>query len=94
MDVVFEKARESKFREQEELTDTEPTIAQMLAAEGEARGLRHALQQVLQIRFGEIPEEIDAAIASADVETLDRWHSRALTATTIDETGILTAPAG
>jgi hypothetical protein len=36
---------------------------------------------------------MDAAIAGADVATLDRWFTHALTASTIEETGILTTPA-
>jgi hypothetical protein len=93
MDVVFEKVRDSKFREKEEISDTGPTLWEQMQAEGEARGLRHALQQVLQVRFGAIPEEIETAIAGANVQTLDRWFARALTATTLDETGISAGPA-
>jgi hypothetical protein len=94
MEVVFEKARKSKFREKEEFADAGPTIAQQIAAEGEARGeargVRSALRRVLETRFEEIPAEIDDALAGADVGTLDCWLTRALTATTLDETGILT----
>ncbi len=45
---------------------------------GEARGLSRSLLRVVERRFGAVPEALRARIASADMETLERWIDRAI----------------
>jgi len=58
-------------------------------AEGEALGLRGALQTALETRFGAISPRVRAALATADLDTLDGWFRRALTAESMEEVGIV-----
>lgn len=52
-------------------------------AEGEAKGKREFLLRVLGLRFGPLPEEIEARLAVASLEQLDRWVDRVVTARSI-----------
>jgi hypothetical protein len=95
-----EKARASKFREREEVARMGKTMAQVVAeraeargeargrADGEARGLRRALEGLLASRFGDLEPGIAAALAAADLDTLDQWFRHALGAETLAEIGI------
>lgn len=49
-------------------------------AEGRAQGQAEALRKLLAIKFGELPPEIDAQIASATPDQLDRYLERLLAA--------------
>lgn len=54
--------------------------------EGEARGEVKALLTVLSARGFDVPDEVRARVTGcADVDQLDKWISRAATATSIDE---------
>ena len=53
---------------------------------GMRKGMRQALHIVLVTRFGAIPENAQARIKTADLETLQRWHSRAIVVDSLDET--------
>jgi hypothetical protein len=49
-------------------------------ARGEARGKAEALLKLLFHRFGELPQDVEATVRKADVQTLDRWFLRILEA--------------
>ena len=53
-------------------------------AEGRAEGRAAALTQVLTSRFGVLPDAVVERVAAADVDTLDGWLKRVLTAATLD----------
>ena len=55
-------------------------------AEGKAEGERRALNLILTRRFGPIPPAIDARIAAASLDTLERWIGQAVVADTLDAT--------
>jgi hypothetical protein len=52
--------------------------------QGLARGRRQTLEKVMTLRFGPLPEAVTARIHAADVEVLDRWLERVLTADSSD----------
>jgi hypothetical protein len=98
--MIEEHARASKFRVRDEVAQMGKTMAQLVEergeargraegeARGEARGLRRALEAVLSTRFGPLPPEIEAAVATADLDTLDAWLRRAARAERLAEVGI------
>jgi len=43
---------------------------------------------VLTARFGALPAEVETALATASVETMNDWLRRAATAATLEEVGI------
>lgn len=73
------------------------TIAQYLEAKGYRRGSRKgrvqgreegfrlALRQVLVRRFKKVPPASEAKIATGDVDTLQAWLDRALTARSLKQ---------
>jgi hypothetical protein len=64
------------------------TTAEMLRAEGEARGevrgRAEALMQLLTLKFGPLPEAARGAVHAASIEELETWTARVLTADTVD----------
>jgi hypothetical protein len=108
--LIMEQARSSKFRVQEEIERMGKTMAQVVEeraeargraegeahgeARGEARGLRRALATVLESRFGPLPAEVEATLASADLDTLDGWLRRAMQAESLAELGVLPEEPG
>jgi hypothetical protein len=81
------------------------TIAEALRDEGRAEGLAqgraeeavHSRQQMLlrllRIRFRKVPKKVEGVIlATTDVTQLDGWVDQVLTAQTLDDLGIGTAP--
>jgi hypothetical protein len=55
-------------------------------AKGEAKGRAHALLTVLATRGVEVPEPArERIVACADLEVLDRWLARAVSAMSVDE---------
>jgi antitoxin component HigA of HigAB toxin-antitoxin module len=52
---------------------------------GVRKGEARVLLTQLQLKFGEVPDSVRAAIDEADAETLLRWSTQVLTATTFDE---------
>lgn len=64
------------------------TTAEMLRAEGEARGeargRAEALMQLLNLKFGPLPEAARGVVHTAPIEQLETWTARVLTADTLD----------
>ncbi len=54
-------------------------------AEGKAEGEALALQKLLRKRFGAVPSEVLAQIASASLEQLDTWLDQVLDARSLDD---------
>jgi len=54
-------------------------------AEGKAEGRAELLLRQARLRFGIVPSEIEQTIRTADIDTLDRWAERILTAASLDE---------
>jgi hypothetical protein len=48
-----------------------------------AEGHREVLRMLLQQRFGELPASAEARLEEADLDTLETWSSRVLTATSL-----------
>jgi hypothetical protein len=61
------------------------TTAEMLRAEGEARGRAEALVQVLTVRFGSLPESVPQTVEGASSDQIEAWTARAVTAETLDQ---------
>ena len=54
--------------------------------QGIRKGVIKSLREVLQVRFGEVPESLlDGIEQTKSVEELEALHKRALTATSIDQ---------
>ena len=68
------------------------TIAEQLKAQGLEQGLeqglvrgrRQTLEKQMALKFGPLSDAVSARIQAADLELLDRWLERILTATTPD----------
>ncbi len=62
---------------------------QQWMAEGEAKGQRlgmaRTLKNLVQRRFGDLPDQAVDRIDRADVDTLERWSYRVLDATVLEE---------
>jgi hypothetical protein len=86
--VILEQARVSRFRTPGEVEQMGQTMAEYVESRGEARGLRKALEKLLLDRFGALDPSVQAALAAASTETLDRWFDRALSAKTLAEVGM------
>ncbi len=75
------------------LKETLMTCGEILMQRGEARGeargelqaTRRLLKRQLGLRFGPLPESVDARIEAADVPTLETWADRVLTAASVDD---------
>ncbi|WP_428269665.1 Rpn family recombination-promoting nuclease/putative transposase [Haliangium sp.] len=69
------------------------TVAQQLEQRGYDRGfdkglelgLRRLLVSQLEARFGALPDDLRARIDHADADALERWGTRVLSATTLDD---------
>jgi hypothetical protein len=100
IELVQERARQSKFHVREEIVNVGATLAEIERKRGEARGRalgeaegrRQALVTVLTRRFGALPEEVEAAVAAADAATLDAWLAAAATAAALSDVGIVLPP--
>lgn len=53
--------------------------------EGRLEGQRRALLKLLRARFGPVPEDAEARVATANEQSLDAWLDRVLTATRISD---------
>jgi hypothetical protein len=60
------------------------TGAEMLIAEGEAKGRANALLKLLNAKFGAVPDALVARVQTASIEDLDLWFDRALVAEALD----------
>jgi hypothetical protein len=92
IELLLDRARQSKFREREEVVEVGLTLAQAAEARGAERNMREAVQTVLESRFGAIPADIQQAVAAADMESLGAWLRLAATAPTLEDVGILPKP--
>ncbi|MBF0613245.1 MAG: hypothetical protein G8345_10290 [Magnetococcales bacterium] len=54
-------------------------------ARGEKKGKTEMLLEILQDRFGCVPDWVDSKLAEADQETLRRWGKRLVRAERIEE---------
>ena len=54
-------------------------------AEGEARGRAEALLQLLALRFGPVPEDAETTIRTASTDRIEGWTTRVLTAESLDD---------
>ena len=61
------------------------TTAEMLRAEGEARGRAEALMQLLTLKFGPIPATALGTVQTASADQLQAWTARVLTAETLEQ---------
>ncbi len=61
------------------------TTAEMLRAEGEARGRAGALVQLLALKFGPLPGAALRRVHDASSDQLQVWTARVLTASTLDQ---------
>ncbi|WP_437754936.1 Rpn family recombination-promoting nuclease/putative transposase [Sorangium sp. So ce1389] len=53
--------------------------------EGRLEGQRSTLLKQLRLRFGELPEPIEARVRAADAAQIEGWTERVLTAPTLDD---------
>lgn len=53
-------------------------------AEGLREGQARTLLRLLERRFGSVSESVRERVATADIDTLDRWFDRGLDAPTLD----------
>ena len=53
--------------------------------QGIGQGEARILLRLLTLKFGPLPDTVQARVESADAETLLRWSERVLTAGTLDE---------
>lgn len=61
------------------------TTADMLRAEGEARGRAEILVQQLTLKFGPLPEAVSETVHAAPSDQIQTWAARILTADTLDQ---------
>lgn len=61
------------------------TTAEMLRAEGEARGRAEALVQLLSVKFGPLPPAALEIVRAASSDQLATWTGRVFSAGTLDE---------
>ena len=52
---------------------------------GQAEGLRFALRQILEARFGGVPKWADVRLEQAKLAQLKRWTGKAVTAPTLTD---------
>jgi hypothetical protein len=93
VELIRERAQQSKFRQKKELATMGQTIAQRIAEQAAQQATqqatREALETVLVDRFGTLPEAIQQRLATTDAETMRRWLKAALRAASLEEVGIL-----
>jgi hypothetical protein len=61
------------------------TAAQMLREEGRAEGRAEMLLKVLELKFGQPSSETIARVRAANIEDLDRWVQRIISANSLEE---------
>ena len=61
------------------------TTAEMLCAEGEARGLAKSLVRILTVKFGPLPENDARKVHAAPSGQVEAWIERAVTADMLDQ---------
>jgi len=61
------------------------TTAEMLRAEGEARGLAKGLVHMLTVKFGPLPAGVAEKVHAASSGQVEAWTERAVTADKLDQ---------
>ena len=61
------------------------TTADLLRAEGEARARIETLLELLDIKFGHVPADLEHKVRTATTSQLETWTRRIITANTIDD---------
>jgi Domain of unknown function (DUF4351) len=61
------------------------TTADMLRAEGEAKGVAKTLVRLLTRKFGPVSDAVRERIDTAGLEQLETWSDRVLDAATLDD---------
>lgn len=61
------------------------TTAEMLRAEGEARGRAEALVEVLTAKFGPLPASTLKTVRAASIDQIRAWTALAVTAEALDQ---------
>lgn len=99
-EAFWERVRQSKLREDEEVVQVAQTIAEYVQeearaegfaegnAEGKASGLRLALIATLEERFGALPPRVSDMIERADADTVLEWILRAAKARSVSDLGL------
>jgi len=54
-------------------------------ARGELRGAANVVLRLLARRFGQVPDDIERRVRSADADTVQRWGDRVVDAPTLDD---------
>lgn len=54
-------------------------------AEGEARGRAATLLELLDIKFGQVPADVEQRVRTATTSELETWTRRIITADTLDD---------
>src|SRR5690606_19872689 len=87
--VHLERFRATIREQLPEAEEVVVTIAEELQAIGLQQGLQQGrvdlLEKQLVLKFGQLPAEVRARVEAADIEQLDRYAARILTATTLEE---------
>lgn len=99
-EAFWERVRQSKFREDQEVVRMAQTMAEYVReqarAEGEAyghaEGEKTALVMMLEEKFGLLPPRVRQAIEQASAEDTHLWIRRAIKAETLLDVGIPAAP--
>jgi hypothetical protein len=90
-EAFWERVRQSKFREDEEVVQMAQTMAEYVReearAEGEEQGLKRALIGSLEQRFGALPPRVADVIERADAATVFDWVLKAATVNSLSELG-------
>jgi hypothetical protein len=61
------------------------TTAEMLRAEGEARGRADMLLEQLTVKFGPLPQHVPETVCGGTSDQVQTWATRVLTARTLDQ---------
>jgi hypothetical protein len=68
-----------------EILERGEKIIQNAKREGELKGERRLLLKLLRLRFGDLPKAALARVEKAELEELENWGERVLTAASLDE---------
>jgi hypothetical protein len=69
----------------EKTEDTNMGLAAFLLEKGRAEGESRIITKLLTLRFGKLPEWVEARLAEAKPEQLEAWSQRILTANTLED---------
>ncbi len=61
------------------------SAAEKLRAEGRAEGRTEVLTDMLEHKFGSLPEQYKEQIAEAGLQEITRWYIRALDSSSLDQ---------